>query len=167
MEASKVELAFTLNETDQSMIDEGKGLIYIGGKSGGEETARIKFECTVVGAGINESEWGQTVMIKPEADAVAMIEESEITSTEFMKDITYKSILRNNTIFLKLPFKNDKYSFACKPSFKPSGLDKSPFVNNASFTLECNIFLWINLETKTGGISVRPVTVSFKKSKKK
>jgi hypothetical protein len=166
MNPADCDVVFEQTDEMKRQIETGSGLLYAPFLSG-SDNVRIKIDCTVVGEGISENEWGQSVLIKPDADAINLIVEAETAADVFMDGIEYKPTLRNETFFLKLKSKNDKYSFACKPPCLPTNLEKSHFVNGASFTMTCNLFLWVNLDTKKGGISFKPLNIVFKKKSKK
>jgi len=165
---------FTL-DAKQSAIQEQyeKGdtvedLVFIEGRFDNKKPAR--FSLTVESLGdLIVGDYGHSVLCKfTSADDALLFEGIEDSAmTTLSSKIDFKSFIKDEKFFVKLPFKNDKYRATIDPSFLPSQPEKSPFTRGAQIDIDFTVSAWANFGNSAAGLFLTYSKVTVDGGKKR
>lgn len=142
-------------------------MVYINGKDGFKPCKiNIEYECL---GDIIVGEYCHSIFTKfldPE-DLERFIAIEQEAENSLPKDIEFKSMLKEDKMFVKLPFKGDKYSFIFDPPVFPNNLEKSCLHTGSFVDIEFQPNIWINFEKRQAGLFLKIFTITVDGGKKK
>lgn len=145
-----------------------KIMAFINSRMASKRPLRITLECEALGDVI-VGDYGQTVLCRvldqEDIDGLSRLDEQAVSLIP--DEISFKPLLKDDKFFLKLAVKDDRYKFDINPDYKPSQLEKSPFHQSSTVSIECQPNIWINFETAQAGIFLNVAKVVVDGGKKK
>jgi hypothetical protein len=142
-------------------------LVYINGKDQ-TRPARVHVEFESLGD-IIATEYNHSVFLKftnPE-DLDLFIEIEQEAANSLSKDIEFKSMLKEDKLFLKLPVKDGKFAFNIDPAVSPSALEKSPLHSGSLLDIELQPNVWINFDKRQAGLFLKIQSMTIDGGKRK
>lgn len=132
------------------------------------KSARLTFEFEAL-SDIYKTDFSYSVFVKlMDPESLEAFELLDQEAANFLpKDIEYKSILREDKLFIKLQVKDDKFVPRIDPPISPDALDRSPIHQGSELFVEFQPNLWINFQTRTAGIFMKIYTVTVDGGKRK
>lgn len=109
------------------------------------------------------SEYGHSVLVKCETveHYNSLCEVEDLIDVNFSHKVETKNFFNDETFFLKLSIKGDKYKAEIDPPFNPKDFETSPIKGGAKLQVECKPGLWLNTKTNKAGmfLAVSKVTI--------
>lgn len=132
-----------------------KELVFLNGKSN-KKTAKEYVEMEALDQ-IIAGDYGYSLFCRfvdpADLERLAAIEEAAVASIP--EDIDFKSLIKNDKIFLKLQTANNAFKVSFNPPISPTALDKSPLHSGSLLDIDYQPNLWINLKNKTAGVFLK------------
>lgn len=130
--------------------------------------AKVHFEFESQGDIIN-GEYGHSILCKfVDPEDLEFFQEIERKAVNFLpKDIDFKSILREEKIFIKLTTKDGKFTARTDPPIHPDQLDKSNIHQGSLLDVELQPNIWINFEQRTSGLYLKIFDITINGGKRK
>ena len=168
------EISFALDANASALMDtfaktgSAEGLSFVECKDQNNRVYKLDLECESLGD-LLVSDYGHSVLcrlVSPD-DVTAFEHVEETAANSLPAAIDFKPFIKDDKFFMKLPFKNDKYRASIDPPFSPAQVDKSPFHQGATVTVDCSVSMWINYSSKTAGLYLNVHKVVVDGGKKK
>jgi hypothetical protein len=130
--------------------------------------AKVNFEFEAQGD-IISSDYGYSILCKfVEPEDLEFFEEVEKKAAKFLpKDIAFKSILKEEKIFIKLSTKDGKFTARTDPLINPDQLDKSNVHQGSLLDVELQPNIWINFERRSAGLYLKIFDITINGGKRK
>jgi len=130
--------------------------------------AKVNFEFEAQGD-INNGEYGYSILCKfVEPEDLEFFEEIEKKAANFLpKDIEFKSILKEEKIFIKLATKDGKFTARTDPHISPDQLDKSNIHQGSLLDVELQPNIWVNFERRSAGLYLKIFDITINGGKRK
>lgn len=164
---------FEADQQAKQLINDFKGgkdisqMIYIYGKDGFKPSKMcMELECL---GDIIVGEYNHSIFTKfldPE-DLDKFIAIEQEAENWLPKDIEFKSMLKDDKMFVKLPVKGDKYNLIFDPVISPNNLEKSTLHAGSFIDITFQPNLWINFEKRLAGLFLKVFTITVDGGKKK
>ncbi len=165
------EIQFVADEKTQMVLqDDYKGpekMAFINGKT----PRGLPFKKTIKAVSLGDimnSEFGYSVLIKLEKEDVDSYTEYEDLASHLIPDgFTMKENIKDDKLFLRLHTKDDKFKASFDPPVTPSLVDKAPLHQGSELDITFQPNIWINFETKQGGIYLTVFNIVIDGGKKR
>lgn len=130
--------------------------------------AKVHFEFEAQGD-IISGEYGHSILCKfVEPEDLMFFEEVEDKAAKFLpKDIQFKSIIRDEKIFIKLQTKDGRFTARTDPPISPDQLEKSTVHQGSLLDIELQPNLWINFENRMAGLYLKIFDITINGGKRK
>lgn len=142
-------------------------MVYLYGKEG-RKPAKVSIEMECLGD-IIVGEYNHSIFVKfidpEEMDSFVALEQEAANMVP--KDIEYKSVLRDDKMFVKLPVKGDRYNLVFDPPISPNSLEKSSLHQGSFVDIEFQPNIWINFEKRTAGLFLKIFQITVDGGKRK
>jgi len=159
---------FTLDDKQADLMaafekgDHVEDRLYIEGRDANKKATRITMSVESLG-NLVVGDYGHSLLCKLTNDRDAQLFENfqEAACTVISEKIDFKSFVKDDKFFMKLPFKNDKYTAIIDPVFLPSQPDKAPFTRGSQVEIEFVVSMWISFGDQRKETKVAPASGLF------
>lgn len=167
------DIQFVADQNAKAIIDkinsntESSETAFINGRRG-KQIAKLTVELEALGE-IMKNEYGYSVLVKfiNETDRQAFDDVEQTAINLMPTEVEFKSMIKDEKMFLKLTTKDDKFKAKIDPPVIPSKLETSPIQRGSTLQVTFQPNLWIKADTKTGGLFLTIYDIVVDGGKKK
>lgn len=144
-----------------------KELVFLNGKAGKKpikELAEMEALDQII-----SGDFGYSVFCRffepADLERLLVIEDAAVTCIP--DDIEFKSLIKNDKIFVKLQATDNAFKAVFNPPITPNALDKSPLHAGSLLDVHYQPNVWINLKNKTAGVFLKISNITVDGGKKR